>query len=63
MFIYELFETALNPMDPKGDLEAKRKALQDLERDPQVDQAAIRQRKLDLEKEARAKNVAESKVK
>jgi hypothetical protein len=43
----------------KDDLSAKRKALQDLERNPGVDQEAVRQRKLDLEKEARAKGVAE----
>jgi len=43
----------------KQDLEAKRKTLQDLEREPGADQEAIRQRKLDLEKEARTKGVAE----
>jgi len=49
-------ETALQGKD---DLAAKRKALQDLEREPGVDQAAIRQRKLDLDKEARAKGLGE----
>ena len=43
----------------KSDLQAKRKALQDLEREPGHDKEAIRQRKLDLEKEARAKGMAE----
>ena len=61
-----LAETALAANNPKADLEAKRKALQDLERQPGVDLAAIRQRKLELEKEARAKglatDVAEEKV-
>jgi hypothetical protein len=49
-------ETALRDKD---DLIAKRKALQDLERDPGSDKEAIRQRKLDLEKEARSKNMSE----
>ena len=51
-------ETALKD---KGDLDAKRKALQDLEREPGVDQSAVRQRKLDLEKEARSKGMAEER--
>jgi len=50
-------ETALQGKD---DLAAKRKALQDLEREPGVDQAAVRQRKLDLDKEARAQGLDES---
>jgi hypothetical protein len=53
-------ETALNPANPKDDYTAKRKALQDLEREPGHDAQAVRQRKLDLEKEARAKGVADS---
>jgi hypothetical protein len=52
-------ETALNPADPKDDYTAKRQALQDLEREPGHDAQAVRQRKLDLEKEARAKGVVE----
>ncbi len=43
----------------KADLEAKRKALQDMERQPGHDKEAIRQRKLDLEREARTKGLAE----
>jgi len=54
--VYSLIESALKD---KADLDAKRKALQDLEREPGVDQEAIRQRKLDLEKEARTKGVEE----
>ena len=57
-----IIETALNPRDPKADLEAKRKALQDLERQPGADQGAIRQRKLDLEKEARAQGLTEEEI-
>jgi hypothetical protein len=52
-------ETALNPKDPKGDYAAKRKALQDLSMNKDVDQKAVQQRKLDLEKEAKAKGIAE----
>jgi hypothetical protein len=52
-------ETALNPQDPKGDYAAKRKALQDLSMNKDVDQQAVQQRKLDLDKEAKAKGVAE----
>jgi hypothetical protein len=43
----------------KADLDAKRKALQDLSMNPGVDQQAVQQRKLDLEKEAKAKGLAE----
>ena len=50
-------ETALRD---KADLVAKRRALQDLSRDPGVDQKAVQQRQQDLEKEAKAKNLAES---
>jgi hypothetical protein len=52
-----LSETALKD---KTDLVAKRKALQDLSRNPGVDQKAVQQRQRDLEKEANAKNLAES---
>ena len=52
-------ETALNPKDPKGDYTAKRKALHDLSLNKDVDQKAVQQRKLDLDKEAKSKGVAE----
>ena len=54
------YESALNPVNPKADYEAKLKALYDLERQPGADKAAIQQRKLDLEKEAQAKGIKES---
>lgn len=53
-----LTESALKD---KSDLDAKRKALQDMEREPGHDKEAIRQRKLDLEKEARSKGLSEEK--
>jgi hypothetical protein len=43
----------------KADLDAKRKALQDLSMNKDVDQQAVQQRKLDLEKEAKAKGLDE----
>jgi hypothetical protein len=43
----------------KADLDAKRKALQDLSMNKDVDQKAVQQRKLDLEKEAKAKGLGE----
>jgi hypothetical protein len=46
----------------KADLEAKRKALQDMERQPGHDKEAIRQRKLDLEREARTKGLAKGQL-
>jgi hypothetical protein len=52
-------ETALNPKDPQGDYAAKRKALQDLGMNKAVDQAAVLQRRLDLDREAKAKGVTE----
>ena len=52
-------ETALNPKDPQGDYAAKSKTLQDLEKNKDVDPEAIKQRKLDLDKEARAKGFKE----
>ncbi len=55
-------ETALNLKNPKDDLTAKRKALQDLAATPGVDQAAVQQRKLDLEREAQVKGVKETEL-
>jgi len=55
-------ETALNPNDPKGDYEAKRKALDDLDSDGQTDKSAIQQRRADLDKEAANKGVKEDTV-
>jgi hypothetical protein len=52
-------ETTLNTKDPKGDYAAKRKALQDLGMNKAVDQAAVQRRRLDLDKEARAKGITE----
>ena len=54
MFVYELFETGLQD---KSDYDAKSKALQDLSMNKDVDQQTVQQRKLDLEKEARAKGI------
>jgi hypothetical protein len=56
----DIKETALNPQDLAGDLAAKRKALQDLSMNKDVDQQAVLQRRLDLDREARAKGVAEN---
>lgn len=44
-------ETALNPLDPHGDYKEKSKVLHQLSLDKQVDQKAVQQRKLDLDKE------------
>lgn len=56
-----MFETALNPADPKGDYQAKKKALQDLQMDPNSSdpeiKQAIMQRKAELEKEAKSKGI------
>jgi hypothetical protein len=57
-----LFETTLDPANPKADYQAKRKALYDLETDPVLLKEpdlvkAVQQRKLDLEKEAKSKGV------
>jgi LysM repeat protein len=49
-------ETALKD---KEDLAAKRRALQDLSRNPGVDQKAVQQRQQDLEKEAKLRGIAE----
>jgi hypothetical protein len=51
-----IVETALRD---KEDLDAKRKTLQDMDREPGHDREAIRQAKLDLEKQAREKGLAE----
>jgi hypothetical protein len=48
---HELFESVLNPKDPHKDYEAKRKALHDLSLNKDVDQKAVQQRRLDLDKE------------
>ena len=57
-------ESQLNPRDPKGDYEAKKQALDDLEADPVAEQdpeisAAIDQRRADLEKEAQSAGIFE----
>lgn len=51
MLILELFETRLNPLNPKDDYYAKMKALQDLELNKDVDQKEVQQRKIDLKRE------------
>ncbi len=57
-------ETQLNQQDPKGDYEAKKQALDDLEsdpiaaKDPEIS-AAIDQRRADLDKEAKAAGILE----
>ena len=56
-----MFETELNSADPKGDYQAKKKALQDLQMDPNSTdpeiKQAIMQRTAELEKEAKAKGI------
>ena len=57
-----LSETALNDKDPKGDLAAKRKALQDIQLDPETAKdpelkAELVRRKAALDKEAKSKGV------
>jgi len=47
----DLSETALNPKDPHGDYQAKRKALHDLSMNKDVDKKAVQQRRLDLDTE------------
>jgi hypothetical protein len=54
--LQHMLESALRN---KEDLQAKRKTLQDLSMNKDVDQKAVTQRKLDLEKEARKKGIAE----
>jgi hypothetical protein len=60
-----MFESALNPTDPADDYAAKKKALYDLETNPNVMQEpelmkAVAQRKADLEKEAHKHGVKEA---
>ena len=57
---HELFESALNPKDPHKDYETKRKALHDLSLNKDVDQKAVQQRRLDLDKEYTKHTVKES---
>jgi len=62
-----MFESALNPTDPAEDYAAKKKALYDLETNPNVMQEpdlmkAVAQRKADLEKEAHKHGVKETSV-
>jgi hypothetical protein len=57
MILTQLFETVLRD---KEDLQAKRKTLQDLSMNKDVDQKVVQQRKLDLEREAERKGLAES---
>ena len=57
MILTQLFETTLRD---KEDLQAKRKTLQDLSMNKDVDQKVVQQRKLDLEKEAKRKGLAEN---
>lgn len=51
MLVLELFETKLNPQNPKDDYYAKMKALQDLELNKDVDPKEVQQRKIDLKRE------------
>jgi hypothetical protein len=55
-------ETALNPKDPKGDYDAKKRDLDNLEKDGKTNQSAIQQRRLDLDKEAESKGVKEDSI-
>jgi hypothetical protein len=59
-YMEDINETALNPQDPQGDYEAKRRALHDLSLNKDVDQQAVLQRRLDLDREAKAKGLAET---
>ena len=52
-------EIAESTLKDKEDLAAKRKALQDLSMNKDVDQKHVQQRKLDLEKEAKKKGLSE----
>jgi hypothetical protein len=59
----EMNESLLNANDPHGDYKAKSKALQDLSMNKDVDQSAVQQRKLDLDKEyAKHKTVKEAAI-
>jgi hypothetical protein len=55
-----IFETVLNPQDPHKDYQAKRKALHDLSLNKDVDQKAVQQRRLDLDKEYTKHTVKEA---
>jgi len=59
-YMEDINETALNPKDPQGDYEAKRRALHDLSLNKDVDQQDVLQRRLDLDREAKAKGLAET---
>ena len=62
-YAYEdVAETVLNPKDPQGDYDAKRKVIHDLSLDPNVDQQAVQQRRLDLDREAKSKGLKEQGV-
>lgn len=58
----DLFDDTMgeSALQDKEDLQAKRKALQDLSMNKDVDQKAVQQRKLDLEKEAKVKGYTET---
>lgn len=64
MFLYEMFNGTDNVMPvretvlrDRNDYDAKKAALQDLARNKDVDQKAVQQRLLDLEKEAKIKGI------
>ena len=59
---YRVAETVLNPKDPQGDYDAKRKVIHDLSLDPNVNQQAVQQRRLDLDREAKSKGLKEQGV-
>jgi len=59
-YMEDINETALNPKDPTDDYEAKRRALHDLSLNKEVDQQAVLQRRLDLDREAKSKGLAET---
>ena len=55
----DVMETALNSRDLQGDYDAKRKVLHDLSLDPKIDQQAVQQRRIDLDREAKNKGLKE----
>ena len=57
---HTILESVLNPKDPHKDYEAKRKALHDLSLNKDVDQKAVQQRRLDLDKEYAKHTVKEA---
>ena len=65
MFLYEMFNGSNNNIMPiketvlrdRNDYDAKKAALQNLSRNKDVDQKAVRQRLLDLEKQAKTKGI------